>query len=161
MSVEDDKVPPVPGCVRANLMCSGWKFQRVPEGIAVTYVVQIDLAGSIPTWLLKRVQTSIPLCAGKLSEYIADNGFPPYTRQLTAEFLGENFDHDSRKYTLSVKGNGENRLELLISGKTYPDPVKVQVDGQSSEPRIEDEKCGNKLIVIDDISGSATIIVTP
>lgn len=162
MSVEDEKVPPVSGCVRANLICSGWKFQRVPEGIAVTYVVQIDLAGSIPTWLLRSVQTSIPLCAGKLSEYISNNGFPPHTRQLTAEFLGETFDHDSRAYTLSVNGSS-GRLELLISGKMYPEggSVNVKVDGQSSEPRIENEKCGNKLIIIEDISGPATIKVTP
>jgi hypothetical protein len=85
VSVEDDSIPAVSGCVRSNLFISGWKVYKVDGGVAITYITQIDLAGSIPTAFLKSVQQQVPLCAGSVIKYIKDHGFPPVVLECTAE----------------------------------------------------------------------------
>ncbi|KAI8141051.1 hypothetical protein BJV82DRAFT_620648 [Fennellomyces sp. T-0311] len=155
-SVEDGLNPPDPTCVRANLIVSGWKFYKTEGGIGITYVTQIDLAGYIPYWLLKSIQTSVPLCAGKLADYVKEYGFPPNTRVCTGKFLGESVETESAEYTVEVEG-GE--IECLVSNKMFP-TVQVQVTGEAGEPAVVEQEDESKLITIKGITGQVKVRLT-
>ncbi|CAO3652916.1 unnamed protein product [Cunninghamella blakesleeana] len=151
-SVEDANVPEVSGCVRGNLICSGWKLQKVNEGIQITYVTQVDLSGSIPTSFAKNVQTQVPLCAGKVADYVNNYGFPPITGDITTlTFKKELFDHSKRTHTIDLDGQGD--ASWSFSSKMYPNGVKVNAtSGQV-------EITGNT-IKVSGINGSTTVTIS-
>jgi hypothetical protein len=160
-SVEDADIPEVYGNVRANLYVSGWKAAPVEEGIAVTYITQIDIAGSIPTSFLATIQQQIPLCAGKVIDYVQTYGYPPHIIDTTAATGLEHFVHDEKEYTLEIE-KGEQAdpfVKLDISSKFYPDGVNVNIQGSATH-KLEDGVNGNKVLVIENIDGSATVTVT-
>ncbi|KAG0173704.1 hypothetical protein DFQ28_008297 [Apophysomyces sp. BC1034] len=155
-SVEDSQIPPVSGCVRGDLKISGWKIYQVEGGVGVTYITQVDLAGSIPSSFLKNVQLQVPLCAGKVVEYIKKHGFPPTTLTCTAVYKSESFNHDKREHVVEVDGQGE--VSWLVSGTMYPNGVKVNVSGQG-QPEIVDEG-KNRKVILRNVNGPATLKIT-
>ncbi|KAI8968201.1 hypothetical protein BDF20DRAFT_894958 [Mycotypha africana] len=158
-SVEDEQIPPVSGSVRANLMISGWKIIKTETGIAISYITQVDLAGSIPTTFLKGVQQQVPLCAGAVVNYIQENGFPPITSGCTGIFKSENFNHEERKQIVNLDGTGE--CKWLISNKMYPNGVKISVVGSGGNAieSIVDGENGNKIAIVSGINGPTTITI--
>lgn len=151
-SVEDSTVPLVSGCVRANLIISGWRVLKTATGINLTYITQIDLAGSIPTAFLKSVQQQVPLCAGSVVKYAQNYGFPPTTALCTAEFNSENFDHAKKAYTATLDGSGE--CSWLISKKMYPSGTKVTINGEAKHELNEDR------LDLSEINGPVTVTIT-
>ncbi|GAB5587043.1 hypothetical protein Unana1_01943 [Umbelopsis nana] len=160
-SVEDAEIPEIYGNVRATLFVSGWKVVPVEEGLSVTYVTQIDIAGSIPSSFLASIQQQIPLCAGKVIDYVQTHGYPPHILECTAVTQNEHFTHDSKEYVVEVeKGErADGVVKIDISSKLYPDGVDVNVQGSASH-KLEDSVNGNKVLVIENIDGSATVTVT-
>ncbi|KAG2202898.1 hypothetical protein INT47_008930 [Mucor saturninus] len=151
-SVEDAAIPPVSGFVRANLIISGWKVLKTDTGINLTYITQIDLAGSIPTAFLKSVQQQVPLCAGSVVKYAQTYGYPPTTATCTATFKSENFEHAKKTYTASLDGTGE--CSWLISKKMYPSGTKVAITGEAKHELSEDR------LVLTEINGPVTVTIT-
>ncbi|KAI8580176.1 hypothetical protein K450DRAFT_238513 [Umbelopsis ramanniana AG] len=159
-SVEDADIPEVYGNVRATLYVSGWKAVPVEEGIAVTYVTQIDIAGSIPSSFLASIQQQIPLCAGKVIDYIQTHGYPPYITEASAVTGNEHFTHAEKEYTLEIEGGEAGSVvKIDISSKLYPAGVNVNIQGSGSH-KLEDGVNGNKVLVIENIDGSATVTIT-
>ncbi|KAI8355088.1 hypothetical protein EDC96DRAFT_516251 [Choanephora cucurbitarum] len=154
VSVEDSAVPPVSGCVRANLMLSGWKIAKVEAGIAVTYITQVDLAGSIPSSFLKSIQQQVPMCAGSVVKYIQDHGYAPTTFECTAEFKLETFEHSKKEYVAQLDGTGN--ATWLVSKKMYPSGFKVSLNGKGTE-QTTDHRNGDKLLTVTDINGPLTV----
>lgn len=151
-SVEDPSIPVVSGCVRANLIISGWKIVKTDTGVDLTYITQIDLAGSIPTAFLKSVQQQVPLCAGSVAKYAKAYGYPPTTVKCTAEFKSENFDHAKKFYTASLEGTGE--CAWIISQKMYSSGTKIAITGDAKHELTEGR------IDITEINGPVTITIT-
>lgn len=152
-SVEDESIPAVSGNVRANLIISGWKLIKTDTGIDVTYITQVDLAGSIPAAFLKSVQQQVPLCAGLVVKYAHDYGFPPTSDTCTAEFVKEDFDHAKRTYVCQLNGSGE--VLWLVSKKMYPAGVKVDIKGNASTEILDD---GN--VRVHNIDGPVTVTIS-
>lgn len=153
ISVEDDKIPHTSGTVRGKLLISGWKvFFAIDQQIGITYINQVDLAGSIPASFLKKLLQQIPLCAGKVRDYVIQYGFVPTTVVgKHVEFKGEEFDHDARKYTLELNGD-EGSAEILCSEKMYPNGVQVVLKGNGEVVEEEDEH-RNPRILLKDLKG--------
>ncbi|KAI8051784.1 hypothetical protein BDF21DRAFT_392049 [Thamnidium elegans] len=151
-SVKDASIPEVSGCVRANLLMSGWKITKTNAGIAVSYITQIDLAGSIPTSLLKSSHQQIPLCAGTVTKYLKDHGFPPIQKECTATIVSESFDHAKKEYAVQWSGQGNSRYE--ISRKMFPSGVKVKITGKAAFENKGD------LVIVTGINGSAAMKLT-
>ncbi|ORX55098.1 Bet v1-like protein [Hesseltinella vesiculosa] len=150
-SVQDDLVPEVSGCVRGNLITSGWKCEKVEDGILIVYVSQIDLAGSIPTSFLRSVQMQMPLCAGKVAEYTAAYGFPPVALDSSCVYKLESFDHAKRTHTLQLDGQGH--IQYQFSSKMYPNGVQIKTSTGSSQVE------GN-IITVSDINGPTTVVIS-
>ncbi|KAI9488733.1 hypothetical protein BDB00DRAFT_771944 [Zychaea mexicana] len=158
-SVEDPAVPPVSGCVRGNLIISGWKVFKTDGGIGITYITQVDMAGSIPSSFLKSIQLQVPLCAGKVANYVSSYGFPPAT--LTADnvtYKKESFDHAKREFVAQVEGKeGDNQVKWLISGQMFPNGVKVTLDGTASHEIVDADAPGRKYVVVSGLQGLVTV----
>lgn len=152
-SVKDASLPDVSGCVRSNLFISGWKVQKVDGGIAISYITQIDLAGSIPSSFLKSTQQQIPLCAGLVSKFIRDNGFPPIQSDCSINVVDEAFDYAKREYLTQVDGVGNTRF--MISKKMYPAGVKVNITGGKATHEMVDDH-----LIVTGLDGPTTIKLT-
>lgn len=156
-SVDDESVPEVSGCVRANLIVSGWKIIKTDTGIHITYITQIDLAGYIPTSFLKNIEQQVPLCAGAVVNYINEHGFAPTTIECTAQFKTENFEHGTKEYSCNVDGAGE--IRWVSSTKMYPNGIKVSIigSGGNAQSIVETDDHNNKVISVTGINGPTTI----
>jgi hypothetical protein len=153
ISVQDDSIPDTSGTVRGKLFISGWKiFIAENDKIGITYINQVDLAGYIPASFLKKLLQQIPLCAGKVRDYITDFGFVPTTVVgKYVEFKGEEFDHDKRRYTLELIGDGGS-VEILCSEKMYSKGVQVILKGEGKVIEEQDEY-HNPRIILKDLKG--------
>ncbi|KAI7901622.1 uncharacterized protein BX663DRAFT_543971 [Cokeromyces recurvatus] len=157
-SVEDEAIPPVSNCVRSNLLISGWKIIKTEAGIAITYITQIDLAGSIPTAFMKNVQQQVALCAGTVVQYITKYGFPPLTKECSAEFKREEFEHAEREYSANLDGSGE--CQWLVSSKMFS-KVKVHIMGSDHATfEISTDDKGNKIVDVKGIDGPTTVKIS-
>jgi len=70
-SVESDLYPPQTGFVRGKLMVSGHYIRPLEggKGVAITYVVQLDPMGWIPSWVANLVSTEQPLVIAQMKDY--------------------------------------------------------------------------------------------
>lgn len=158
VSVEDEKIPEMDKAVRGKLIVSGWKMYETDKNkIGITYVSQTDLAGSIPATFLKKLLLEVPLCAGKVRNYISEYGFPPTMTLVDkhVEFLGEDFDHDSKTYTLDLKVSAAEGhvADILCSSIMYPNGVKVQVTQGQGDVEQNQDKHKNYVVVLRNLKG--------
>jgi hypothetical protein len=167
LSVEDSKVPETEKAVRARLLVSGWKmYQTENNKIGITYVSQTDLSGYLPIAFLKKLLLEVPLCAGRVRNYIRDHGFPPTTTLVGkhVEYAGEDFDHESKTYTLDLKASGEAEgaaVEIVCSSTMYPHGVKAQLKGEKGDVELNQDQNKNYLVVLKDLKGShITVTIT-
>ncbi|KAI7854980.1 hypothetical protein BDC45DRAFT_556858 [Circinella umbellata] len=158
-SVEDPAAPPVSGCVRGNLIISGWKVYKAEGGIGITYITKVDMAGSIPSSFLKSIHLQVPLCAGKVANYVSTYGFPPATLAAdNVNYKRESFDHAKREFVSEVEGQGDNaQVKWLISGQMFPNGVKVTTDGTASHEIVDAEAAGKKYVIVKGIQGAVTV----
>ncbi|KAJ3161788.1 hypothetical protein HDU86_006559 [Geranomyces michiganensis] len=77
-SVIDRSAPADSKRVRAHLTVAGWIIKPVPEGVAVTYVVQVDIKGSVPSSIIKVIQTQTPLCIAEVFKFLRQKHFVPF-----------------------------------------------------------------------------------
>lgn len=68
--VVDERIPDTPSGVHANLIISGWRITKTEKGIHITYITQIDLAGSIPNAWLKYLEIIVRQCVGTVIKYL-------------------------------------------------------------------------------------------
>ncbi|KAI8056537.1 uncharacterized protein B0P05DRAFT_560079 [Gilbertella persicaria] len=151
-SVKDEAIPDTSGSVRGELYISGWKICQEDDGnISITYVNQVDLAGSLPWSFIKKMLIQSALCAGKVRNYLTQHGFPPTTTKLMGKivFLGEEFDHDAKKYSLDLETTGDdNQIEILCSCRMYPEGIQtLMMHGQADINQEQDEHENYRLIL--------------
>ena len=158
LSVEDAQIPNTSGTVRGKLLVSGWKIHQEGSDNHITFINQVDLAGSLPSAFLKKLLQQIPLCAGKVRDYIATHGFVPTTIvKERVEFRGEEFNHKAKKYTIELKGDGGS-IETLCSNKMYSKGVQVQLSGDGQVEETKDEH-NNPRIIVNHLKGNATLTI--
>ncbi|KAI8370250.1 hypothetical protein BD560DRAFT_396853 [Blakeslea trispora] len=151
-SVEDDTIPDTPSTVRGKLYISGWKLYTTKEGnIGITYVNQVDLAGSLPWSFVKKMLIQSAVCAAKVRDYIEKFGFPPTTQFVDFDsiFLGEEFEHETKKYSLELKPRSKHgHVEILCSRQMYPQGVHLEiVEGSADTKQTEDDHQNHRIIL--------------
>jgi uncharacterized protein YwbE len=73
------------------------------------------------------------------------------------EFLGEDFDHDSKMYTLDLKVSSEAQghvADILCSSTMYPKGVKVELTEGQGDIEQNQDKHKNYLVVLKNLKGS-------
>ncbi|KAJ3231713.1 hypothetical protein HDU81_003556 [Chytriomyces hyalinus] len=125
------------GRVRADLTFAGWML-RVIGGKAVeaVYMVQVDPKGTIPSSIVKLVQTQTPLAIARVSEYLTKHGPVPFIIQVPSDdaysvfvnpastmnalFRGETWDPTTSVYTCSMDvDSAETAFSIAIPKGSY------------------------------------------
>ncbi|CAO3640336.1 unnamed protein product [Cunninghamella blakesleeana] len=162
-SVEDENlIPQVEGYVRATILCSGWKIARSGKGMRLTYISQIDFKGAIPPVLVKAVMQQIPTCAYKVKQYHEKYGFPPTTTDITAQYLGEDFQHEKVSYSLRLDKNKEdphskNAADILCSREMFSKGFDIAIQGDADYDVIDQHP--HKLVKIFNVQSPTTIYI--
>ncbi|CAO0792178.1 unnamed protein product [Mucor circinelloides] len=163
ISVKDDRIPDMPKAVRGKILISGWKVYEHGNKVGITYVNQVDLAGSIPAAFLKKLLLQIPLCAGKVRNYIREFGFVPSLKLVSdkVEFKGEEFDHDKRTYTFQLSGDasGHEVAHITCCSKMYPKGVSVVLTGGKGDVKQETDKHNNPRITLKNLKGNVKVTI--
>ena len=71
VSIEDPRMPPEKGYVRAHLESGGYVIRSIPdnpESCEVTYAAQVDLKGNIPAFAQNKIAESQPMCVNRLRD---------------------------------------------------------------------------------------------
>jgi hypothetical protein len=158
--VNDEINPPVEDFVRGNLVCTGWKISRVPQGMMITFINQMDLCGSVPVALARSTLQQMPTCTAKLAQYHDKYGFPPCTEVHNVQYLGEDFDHATATYTLQLKGDGDNdkvAAEIVCCDKMFSKGFQVVVQGNAQYETVPSK--ASQTVRISQVSGAVTIQV--
>ncbi|KAI8048982.1 hypothetical protein BDF22DRAFT_602464, partial [Syncephalis plumigaleata] len=95
VSVEDPSVPVQPKRVRAQLDIASWILKTdadEPTTVHVTYITQFDPCGSLPSSLVKAVQTQTPMCVAKIADFLTKYAPPPSISRTTLGRDDEKYD---------------------------------------------------------------------
>ena len=68
-SVDSELVPPLKNFVRARVLLGGWIIRPSSQNSnrsLVTYIIHLDLGGSVPMWIKKLVMEDQPMCINRL-----------------------------------------------------------------------------------------------
>lgn len=164
ISVQDDRIPDTPKTVRGKILISGWKLDQRGNDIGIIYVNQVDLAGSIPAAFLRKLLQQIPLCAGKVRNYIREFGFIPSLKLVSnkVEFKGEDFDHDKRAYTLQLTGDARDHevAHVVCCSKMYPEGVSVVLTGGKGDIKQDKDDNNNFRIILKNLVGDVRVVIT-
>ncbi|TPX68871.1 hypothetical protein SpCBS45565_g02823 [Spizellomyces sp. 'palustris'] len=154
-SVVDQSAPTDPKRVRAHLTVAGWILKPVSGGVSVSYIVQVDVKGSIPSSIIKVIQTQTPLCIAEVFKYIEHKGFIPFIiRRVPGVDPGrglglhsESFEAKGSIYSLEYRRTAAHgkALAVALPRAAYSDGADVQVtpaDGSVKVYRVPDDAMG-------------------
>jgi len=167
-SVDEPTLPPVSSHVRATSPISGWLFKPLEGGaIAITYIVHVNLGGSIPTAFVKKVQNQTPLCAGKVVDYARKFGFPPHIKALEGRIRHEEFNHAKLLYSLEIDaieehgffGDKTGSVVIEVSKKMFPGGFAVKTSISENVHEKEDAD-GNSLITVKNVKAPVVITIS-
>ncbi|KAH7051745.1 hypothetical protein BKA57DRAFT_391723, partial [Linnemannia elongata] len=105
-SVLDSTIPEDPGRIRALLELSGWSLRPTFDGqgntvsVNVTFVIQIDIRGTLPTSVVKSLTGSMMTAVSRLNQFINKNGYPPYASHISGTRLLDTFEPKTGFYEL-------------------------------------------------------------
>ncbi|KZP00111.1 Bet v1-like protein [Calocera viscosa TUFC12733] len=118
-SVPDtEQTPPVDGKVRATLEFAGWTLLQKGADTEVSYVVHINLNGSIPSWIMDRIANEIPLCVAKVRDFYLASGSPPLTSALSkTQLCLETFSFERKEWRGAFLGKGTEEFSVQVDEK--------------------------------------------
>ncbi|KAK5828794.1 hypothetical protein F5H01DRAFT_271168, partial [Linnemannia elongata] len=105
-SVLDPTIPEDPGRIRAMLELSGWSLRPTFDGqgntvsVNVTFVVQVDIRGTLPSSVVKTMTASMTTAVPRLNQFINKTGYPPFASHISGTRLLDTFDPTSGFYEL-------------------------------------------------------------
>ena len=145
-SVVDPKVPEVNGRVRAQLHGALTVIRpslEKPGWSDCTYMVNVDVMGTVPNSIIKIVSASTPLCLANISAYLSAQGVPPSVNLVRVEQPGRmlklhryDFDHAKKSASIALdceQGSVSDTMEFRIDSKMYPHGLKVKNEGVAAK----------------------------
>ncbi|KZT60197.1 Bet v1-like protein [Calocera cornea HHB12733] len=134
-SVPDtEATPPVDGKVRATLDFAGWTLLQKGADTEVSYVVHINLNGSIPGWIMDRIANEIPLCVAKARDFYLSSGSPPLVSPLSkTQLCLEDFSMEPKEWRGTFLGKGAEEFNVMVDEKRmWKDGWKAGVEGEGA-----------------------------
>lgn len=141
-SVLDPTIPEDPGRVRAMLELSGWSLRPTFDGqgntvsVNVTYVIQIDIRGNLPSSVVKSMTTSMTSAVSRLNHFINKSGYPPFASHISGTRLLDTFDPKTGFYELCYKAT-PGWTEVRIGRKVYKDGYDFFVKPDDPSVKVE------------------------
>jgi len=141
-SVLDNTIPEDPSRVRAILELSGWSLRPIFDGrgntisVNITYVIQLDIRGSLPNSVLKSVSASMMTVVPRLNDFINDIGHPPYAHHIAGSRLFDTFNPETGHYELCYKA-APGWTEVRVGRKVYRDGYDFFIKPDDPTVRVE------------------------
>ncbi|TPX59540.1 hypothetical protein PhCBS80983_g02412 [Powellomyces hirtus] len=183
-SVVDRASPTDSKRVRAHLTVAGWIIKPLPQGgVAVTYIVQVDIKGNVPSSIIKVIQTQTPLCIAEIFKYIADKSFIPFVVRAGSQNPGrhlslrtEDYSQKDSTYTLEYRKTThrgrvvlialpankayKNGAQLAVSPKDKVEVYKVHEWEDDVKASVGTDAVLLKVVVAGDAAGDVDVIIT-
>ncbi|KAF9437725.1 hypothetical protein BGZ76_011434 [Entomortierella beljakovae] len=141
-SVLDPTIPEDPGRIRALLELSGWSLRPVFDShgntisVNVTFVIQIDIRGTLPNSVVKLLTASMMTAVPRLNHFVNKSGYPPYASQISGTRLLDTFDPKTGFYELCYK-TAPGWTEVRVGRKVYKDGYDFFIKPDDPTVRVE------------------------
>ncbi|KAF9331877.1 hypothetical protein BG006_005251 [Podila minutissima] len=141
-SVLDPTIPEDPGRIRALLELSGWSLRPTFDGqgntvaVNVTFVIQIDIRGTLPNSVVKSMTASMTTAVSRLNQFLNKTGYPPYASHISGTRLLDTFDPTTGFYELCYKA-APGWTEIRVGRKVYKDGYDFFIKPDDPTVRVE------------------------
>ncbi|KAF8938516.1 hypothetical protein BGZ47_008547 [Haplosporangium gracile] len=141
-SVLDSTIPEDPGRIRALLELAGWSLRPTFDGqgntvsVNVTFVIQIDIRGTLPTSVVKSLTASMMTAVSRLNQFINKSGYPPYASHISGTRLLDTFEPKTGFYELCYKA-APGWTEVRVGRKVYKDGYDFFIKPDDPTVRVE------------------------
>ncbi|CEG75074.1 hypothetical protein RMATCC62417_10180 [Rhizopus microsporus] len=105
-SVEDELLPleeKEQQRTRGHYTTYGWALLPSRNSVKVTFIAHMHLGGTtpLPSSIVRRLTTQIPSCLDRIQNYLNQVGCPPYIRRVAGKIVLEQFDTESKSYSIT------------------------------------------------------------
>ncbi|KAF9134270.1 hypothetical protein BGW39_007580 [Mortierella sp. 14UC] len=141
-SVLDSTIPENPGRIRAMLELSGWSLRPTFDGqgntvsVNVTFVIQIDIRGNLPSSVVKTMTASMTTAVPRLNQFINKSGYPPFASHISGTRLLDTFDPATGFYELCYKA-APGWTEVRVGRKVYKEGYDFFIKPDDPSVRVE------------------------
>ncbi|KAI1319219.1 hypothetical protein EDD11_004613 [Mortierella claussenii] len=141
-SVLDPTIPEDPGRIRAMLELSGWSLRPTFDGqgntvaVNVTFVIQIDIRGNLPSSVVKSMTSSMTMAVSRLNQFINKSGYPPFASHISGTRLLDTFEPKTGFYELCYKA-APGWTEVRIGRKVYKDGYDFFIKPDDPSVKVE------------------------
>ncbi|KAG9072739.1 hypothetical protein KI688_000515 [Linnemannia hyalina] len=141
-SVLDSTIPENPGRIRAMLELSGWSLRPTFDGqgntvsVNVTFVVQVDIRGTLPSSVVKSMTASMTTAVPRLNQFINKTGYPPFASHISGTRLLDTFDPTTGFYELCYKA-APGWTEVRVGRKVYKEGYDFFIKPDDPSVRVE------------------------
>lgn len=141
-SVLDPTIPEDPGRIRAMLELSGWSLRPTFDGqgntvsVNVTFVIQIDIRGTLPSSVVKSMTSSMTMSVSRLNQFINKTGYPPFASHISGTRLLDTFEPDTGFYELCYKA-APGWTEVRVGRKVYKEGYDFFIKPDDPTVRVE------------------------
>ncbi|CAO3573157.1 unnamed protein product [Mortierella alpina] len=141
-SVLDPTIPEDPGRIRAMLELSGWSLRPTFDGqgntvsVNVTFVIQIDIRGNLPSSVVKSMTASMTQAVSRLNQFINKSGYPPFASHISGTRLLDSFEPKTGFYELCYKA-APGWTEVRVGRKVYKEGYDFFIKPDDPSVRVE------------------------
>lgn len=141
-SVLDPTIPEDPGRIRALLELSGWSLRPTFDGqgntvsVNITFVIQIDIRGTLPSSVVKSMTSSMTMAVSRLNQFINKSGYPPFASHISGTRLLDTFDPRNGFYELCYKA-APGWTEVRVGRKVYKDGYDFFIKPDDPSVKVE------------------------
>lgn len=104
--------------------------------VNVTFVIQIDIRGTLPTSVVKSLTGSMMTAVSRLNQFINKNGYPPYASHISGTRLLDTFEPKTGFYELCYKA-APGWTEVRVGRKVYKDGYDFFIKPDDPTVRVE------------------------
>jgi hypothetical protein len=143
-----------PSYVRGKILVAGFILRQGEEAnkVDLTYIVNVDPAGNIPSAFVAMVATEMPLSIARIREYLTEHGFPPYIPQHAETFHGvlqnEFFDRTADSLNVQWKPEGAGSFNVYYDKSRWIGGASVTPGASTLEADFKVTESDGKVTIV-------------
>lgn len=124
------------------LELSGWSLRPTFDGqgntvsVNVTFVVQIDIRGTLPSSVVKSMTSSMTMAVSRLNQFINKTGYPPFASHISGTRLLDTFEPETGFFELCYKA-APGWTEVRVGRKVYKEGYDFFIKPDDPTVRVE------------------------
>jgi len=135
--LEDENTGPVNGRTRGTLHMAGWSIKPKGDGSELSYIVNVNPNGSVPTAIAASVVQQVPLSVPNAIEWCHKEGIISHIEQrdINSTVRIETYNHEeAKKYHLGLIGKAGEEFDVFVDEeKKYVDGYDIEKTGEGAD----------------------------